>query len=111
MLYRLQGAGYDVKPGDLGENITTARLNLEEPPLDTELRIGSATIRLTGLRAPCVLIDRFSAGLKARLVVEGPGPSFRAGVMAVVSNGGPVAPGDGIRATLPARPRRALPPI
>jgi MOSC domain-containing protein YiiM len=79
--------------------------------LDTELRIGGATIRLTGLRTPCVLIDRFSSGLKARLVAKGAGPSFRAGVMAVVTDSGLVVPGDGIRAILPATPRRALPAI
>ena len=48
LLSGLQGAGHDVEPGDLGENITTAGLDLEELPLDTELRIGGATIRLTG---------------------------------------------------------------
>ena len=111
LLHGLQGAGYNVKPGDLGENITTAGINLEELPLDTELRIGSATIRLTGLRTPCVLIDRFSAGLKGLLVAVGPGPSFRAGVMAVVTDGGRVVPGDDVEVTLPARPQRVLPPI
>jgi MOSC domain-containing protein YiiM len=111
LLYGLRKAGYDVEPGDLRENITTAGLDVEELPLDTELRIGSATIRLTGLRTPCVLIDRFGAGLKAHLVAEKPGPPFRAGVMAIVTGGGLVVPGDDIRATLPATPRRALPAI
>jgi MOSC domain-containing protein YiiM len=95
----------------LGENITTAGLDLEELSLGTELRIGGATIRLTGLRTPCVLIDRFRAGLKTRLVAERSGPPFRAGVMAIVSGGGLVVPGDAIRAILPATPRRALPAI
>jgi MOSC domain-containing protein YiiM len=111
LLHDLQNAGYNVESGDIGENITTAGLDLEELPLDTELRIGSATIRLTGLRTPCVLIDRFSAGLKACLVTEKAGPPFRAGVMAVVTGGGLVVPGDDIRASLPATPRRALPSI
>lgn len=107
----LQAAGYDVASGDLGENIVTADLDLESLPLDTELRAGSAVIRLTGLRTPCVLIDRFSAGLKARLVADGPGPPFRAGVMGVVTGGGVVVPGDRIRTVLPAEPRRALPAV
>jgi MOSC domain-containing protein YiiM len=111
LLHELRRAGYDVEPGDLGENITTAGLDLEELPLGTELRIGGATIRLTGLRTPCVLIDRFRAGLKTRLVAERSGPPFRAGVMAIVSGGGLVVPGDAIRAILPATPRRALPAI
>ena len=110
----LQGsevAGYDVEPGDLGENITTVGIDLERLPLDTELRIGDATIRLTGLRTPCVLIDRFRRGLKARLIAQESGPPFRAGVMAIVTEGGLIVPGDVIRAILPATPRRALPAI
>src|ERR1700750_1928702 len=39
-------AGYGVEPGDLGENITTIGIDLERLPLDTELQIGDATIRL-----------------------------------------------------------------
>lgn len=104
--------GYDVGPGDLGENIATVGLELEGLPLDTELRIGaSAGLRLTGLRTPCVLIDRFKAGLKARLVTNRPGPPFRAGVMAVVSRSGDVYCEDAIRVLLPAASHRPLPPI
>jgi MOSC domain-containing protein YiiM len=106
LLHELQAAGYHVGPGDLGDNITTAGLDLEELPLDTELRIGSAVIRLTGLRTPCVLIDRFRAGLKTRLVAEVSGPPFRVGVMADVTRGGLVAPRDNIEGILPPEPRR-----
>ena len=111
LFHGLKAAGYDMEPGDLGENITTAGLDLEKLPLDTELRVGGAVICLTGLRTPCVLINRFKAGLKTRLVAEGPGSPFRAGVMAVVTAGGLVVPGDQIRTVFPATPRRALPPI
>lgn len=111
LLQDLAETGYEVGPGDLGENVTTSGLDLEALPLHTELLIGGATIRLTGLRTPCVLIDRFKAGLKARLSAEAFGPPFRAGVMAIVTEGGPVVPGDDIRAILPAPPRRALPAI
>jgi MOSC domain-containing protein YiiM len=108
----LRKSGYDVSPGDLGENITTAGLDLETLPLNTQLRIGtSANIRLTGLRTPCVLIDRFKSGLKSRLLVEMPNPPFRAGVMAVVSEGGEISPGDSIHAILPDRPHLPLPPL
>jgi MOSC domain-containing protein YiiM len=108
LLHELRKAGYTVEPGDLGENISTAGLHLEELPLHTELLMGGTTIRLTGLRTPCVLIDRFRPGLKTRLVAERPGPPFRAGVMAVVTRGGLVAPGNHIRAILPVAPQRAL---
>jgi MOSC domain-containing protein YiiM len=75
----LRSWSYDVGPGDLGENITTAGLDLETLPLNTELRIGnSANIRLTGLRSPCMLIDRFKSGLKGRLLEATPKLPFRA---------------------------------
>jgi MOSC domain-containing protein YiiM len=108
----LRNSGFDVSPGELGENITTAGLDLETLPLNTELRIGtSANIRLTGLRTPCILIDRFKSGLKGRLLDATLNPPFRAGVMAVVSKGGEISPGDPIRAILPDRPHLPLPAL
>jgi MOSC domain-containing protein YiiM len=108
----LRKFGFDVRAGDLGESITTIGLDLECLPLGTVLRLGaSATLELTGLRTPCVLIDRFKAGLKDRLQGGVPGPRYRAGVMAVVSEGGEVARGDSIRAFLPAPPHLNLPPL
>jgi MOSC domain-containing protein YiiM len=105
-------SGYDVRPGDLGENITTVGLDLETLPLNTVLRIGgSANIQLTGLRTPCVLLDRFKTGLKDRLRGGTPGPLFRSGVMAIVLQGGDVDRGDPIRVVLPAPPRLVLPPL
>jgi MOSC domain-containing protein YiiM len=105
-------SGFDIGPGDLGENITTAGLDLETLPLNTQLRIGSsANIRLTGLRTPCFLIDRFRSGLKSRLLADTPNPRFRAGVMAVVSEGGEISPGDPIHAILPNHPHQPLPPL
>jgi MOSC domain-containing protein YiiM len=108
----LRTRGFEVRPGNLGENITTTGLDLECLPLGTMLRLGaSATVRLTGLRTPCVLIDRFEAGLKDELRNGPLGPRFRAGVMAIVAEGGEVAPGDQIRAVLPAPPYLTLPPL
>jgi MOSC domain-containing protein YiiM len=97
--------------GDLGENIATVGLDLEAS-LGTLLRLGaSATLELTGLRTPCVLIDRFRSGLKNRLQGKPAGPRFKAGVMAIVTEGGEVSPGDRIRAVLPAPPNLDLPPL
>jgi MOSC domain-containing protein YiiM len=105
-------SGYDVRPGDLGENITTLGLDLEWFPLGTQLRFGSAaSVELTGLRTPCVLIDRFKAGLKKRMLGDPAGPAYRAGVMAIVLHGGEVSAGDRIRAVLPPLPRFPLPPL
>jgi MOSC domain-containing protein YiiM len=108
----LRTSGFEVCPGDLGENIATLGLDLECLPLGTSLRLGaSATLELTGLRTPCVLIDRFKFGLKDRLQDGAAGPRFRAGVMAIVTEGGEVSPGDRIKAVLPAPPHLALPPL
>lgn len=108
----LRTSGYEVHPGDLGENIATVGLALESLPLGTILLLGaSATLQLTGLRTPCVLIDRFKSGLRKRLEGDAARPRFRAGVMATVTKGGDVSPGDRIRTVLPAPPHQALPPL
>lgn len=112
LLDALRADGFEVGPGELGENITTAGLDLERLPLDTELRIGAdAGIRLTGIRTPCVLLDRFRAGLKARLIIDGPKRLYKAGVMGVVIKGGDVSPGDAIGVGWPDAPHRPLPPL
>jgi MOSC domain-containing protein YiiM len=109
----LRTIGYHVLPGELGENIRTAGLELEWLPLGTTLRLGpTAAVELTGLRTPCVLIDRFRAGLKRQVIQPAKsGPPFRCGVLGVVKAGGAVAAGDPTRVTLPDEPRSALPPL
>ena len=94
LLEALCADGYEVAPGDRGENITTKGLDLERLPLDTELRMGNDAIILLTLRTPCVLIDRFRSGLKARLVDVGSKLLFKVGVMGIVVKGGKVSPGD-----------------
>lgn len=109
----LKAEGYELEPGDLGENVLTQDIDLERLPLGSVLRLGpAATVELTGLRTPCVLIDRFKEGLKGKLNGSGSGhPAYRAGVMAVVRSGGRVRIGDRIEITFPARPWRLLPPL
>jgi MOSC domain-containing protein YiiM len=113
LLQKLQADGYEVMPGDLGENVTTEGLDLERLPLATRLVFGKmAVIELTGLRTPCALIDRFRSGLKRRLIKKkGATPRFEAGVMATVLKGGHVAPGDAIDVVLPAQPHTVLPAL
>lgn len=72
-------AGFEVEAGELGENITTAGLDLERMPLGTLIELGpTAMIELTGLRTPGILIDCFPAGLKRQVLssVE-TGPPFK----------------------------------
>jgi MOSC domain-containing protein YiiM len=107
----LRESGFEVAPGDLGENVTTRGLDLHALPVGTVLRIGrEAVVEITGLRNPCVQIDDFRRGLlKQVLVPDGSGGVVRrAGIMGVVRTGGTVRPGDVIAVELPAPPHRAL---
>ena len=107
----LVGNGFDVKPGDLGENITTSGIALHELPVGTLLRIGNeALIALTGLRNPCHQIDDFRSGLlKQCLPHDEQGEvQRRAGVMAIVIVGGIVTANDKIEVALPPLPHSPL---
>ncbi|UFW73014.1 MOSC domain-containing protein [Bradyrhizobium sp. WU425] len=109
----LSDAGFTVAAGDLGENITTAGLDLERMPLRTLIELGpTAIVELTGLRTPCVLIDRFQPGLKQQVLSSAEtGPPFKAGVLGVVRAGGMVAAGDTARARPPSSSFRPLPAV
>ena len=102
--------GFAVRPGDLGENITTSGIDLLALPTGATLAIGSAMIEITGLRNPCRQLDDFQPGLmKAVLDRAADGSLIRkAGIMGVVRSGGLVAPGDRIVITLPPEPHRPL---
>jgi MOSC domain-containing protein YiiM len=106
--------GFEVEPGQLGENITTRGIDLLNLPAGTLLKLGpEATVEITGLRNPCVQIDRFQPGLlKAVLIKDDDGQVVRkAGIMGVVTRGGPVSPADSIAVELPAEPHRPLKPV
>ena len=107
-------AGHEVRPGDLGENVTTRGVDLLGLPTGTLLHLGTtAVVELTGLRNPCLQIDGFDEGL-LRLVVgrDADGEVVRrAGVMGVVRAGGAVRPGDDLSVELPAGERTALQPV
>jgi MOSC domain-containing protein YiiM len=110
----LAARGYRVQPGDLGENVTTRDVDLLALPTGTVLRLGpQARIQLTGLRNPCTQLDAFAPGLmKALLERRADGVLVRkSGVMAIVLEGGRVAPGDAIDVEPPAEPWRALAPV
>jgi MOSC domain-containing protein YiiM len=53
----LQNEGHPIEPGTVGENITTAGLNLEELQPGTVLQLGSdVVIEVTSYTAPCKTI-------------------------------------------------------
>jgi MOSC domain-containing protein YiiM len=108
----LASIGFPVAPGNLGENVTTAGLDLTKFPLGTRLRIGnSAIVELTGLRTPCALIDRFQKGLKRAMIMKHEQPTFRCGVLGVAKSTGDIAPGDPIIAELPSSGLQPLPAL
>ena len=110
LLAELAVEGHEVAPGELGENVTTSGLDLLALPRGTRIRLGDAAeVELTGLRNPCVQIERFQPGLMRRLIRrDSAGTHRRAGVMAVVVEGGVVRTGDPIMVVLPAEPHEPL---
>lgn len=106
--------GFLVEPGQLGENITTRGIELRGLPAGTILFLGeTAVIKVTGLRNPCAQIDAFQPGLlRAVLDRDEAGQVIRkAGVMAIVKEGGVVRIGDSVRVQVPAGPYRPLQPV
>ncbi|MCU1407787.1 MAG: hypothetical protein JWQ43_4090 [Glaciihabitans sp.] len=110
----LEGRGFTVTAGQLGENITTRGIDLINLPLHSRLHLGSsATVLVTGLRSPCHLINKFQDGLmKACLGRDEDGLLVRkAGIMGIVLAGGDITAGDGVRVELPVGPRLPLPVV
>ncbi|WP_338467627.1 MOSC domain-containing protein [Novosphingobium sp. ZN18A2] len=107
----LAGRGFAVKPGQLGENVTTRGIDLLSLPQGTRLRLGQeAIVEVTGLRNPCRQIDEFQAGLLAETIEKRSDGTLlrKTGVMSVVLSGGAVRPGDAITVELPDGPHRPL---
>src|SRR4051812_43261588 len=96
----LRARGFDVGPGELGENVTTRGVPLLELPTGTRLHLGAeAIVELTGLRNPCVQLNGRTPGLMDAVLDRAPDGSLvrKAGVMAIVVRGGDVRPGDELR--------------
>jgi MOSC domain-containing protein YiiM len=110
----LRAKGFAIKPGDLGENVTTSGIDLLALPTGTRLHLGAdAVVEVTGLRNPCIQLDQFQKGLMAAtLDKDADGNLIRkAGVMSIVIADGDVRPGDAIRVELPDMPHRPLLPV
>ena len=103
----LRSRGFTVGAGELGENITTRGLDVLALPRGTRLHIGKeAVVEVTGLRNPCVQIDRFQKGLLDAVLDRDDGGALvrKSGIMSIVIAGGDVYPGDAIEVTLPPEP-------
>ena len=110
----LRAGGFDVGPGDIGENVSTRGLDLLALPTGTRLRLGAAAVvEVTGLRNPCVQLDDFRPGLMRAVLDRDDGGNLvrKAGVMAIVLAGGDVRPGDPIAIELPPLPHTPLAPV
>jgi MOSC domain-containing protein YiiM len=110
----LKAAGFDVSPGQMGENVTTRGVDLLGLPAGARLYLGeAAVVEVTGLRNPCSQLDSIQPGLmEATLGRDEEGNLIRkAGVMGIVVTGGEVRAGDLIRVELPPGPHRALEPV
>jgi len=110
----LHAGGFNLRPGSIGENVTTRGIDLLALPTGTRLRLGAeALIEITGLRNPCRQIEAFQTGLlQAVLGHDANGNLIRkTGVMAVVITSGEVRVGDTIAVTLPKGEQRPLMPV
>jgi MOSC domain-containing protein YiiM len=110
----LRDEGFDLAPGELGENVTTRGIDLLALPTGTRLHLGEAAIvEVTGLRNPCVQLDDLRPGLMAATLDrdDDGGLVRRAGVLGIVLAGGEIRSGDTIRVELPSGPRPPLQPV
>ena len=107
-------AGYALRPGDIGDNVTTRGISLLNLPSATRLHLGAeAVVEVTGLRNPCRQIDGFRPGLMGALLDRDAEGNLvrKSGIMAIVLAGGEVRPGDQIGVELPPEPHRPLKPV
>ena len=82
---------FELKPGQIKENITTSGLDLSQSKAGEVFFIGdSVTMEVVGECQPCGKMDAIRPGLREQL-------GGRRGMLAMVINGGPIKIGDSIR--------------
>lgn len=98
----------------MGENITTRGIKLLGFGKGTRLKIGTgAIVEITGLRNPCSQIENFQPGLLAAVLGRTADGSLirKAGVMAIVLEGGIVQANDTIEVMYEPSDFKALLPV
>lgn len=111
LLQELSAKGFEVLHGSLGENITTAGIDLLGLPRDAVLQFdGGVRLKITGLRNPCSQIEAFQTNLLKEVVGKDSQGNLvrRAGVMGVVETGGTITRGEAFQAILPCEPHHRL---
>lgn len=99
LLDELAGKGFQVAPGQLGENVTTRGIGLLQLSVGTRLRLGpDAVIEVTGLRNPCHQINGIAPGMMDAVIDRAADGSLRrkCGIMAIVLASGMVSVGDAV---------------
>ncbi len=110
----LKTKGFNVGPGQMGENITTRGVDLLSLPVGTRLHLGNdAIVELTGLRNPCKQLNTIQDRLMQATIEKKPDGTIvrKSGVMSIVIAGGDVFLNDTIRVELPVEPHRAMEPV
>lgn len=102
----LNKKGFDLSPGEMGENITTTGIDLLNLPKNTQLKIGNAIIEITGLRNPCSQLNDLRPGLMNELVFKDQENEIirKAGIMGIVVEGGIINLENIIEVILPPKP-------
>jgi MOSC domain-containing protein YiiM len=114
LYHELAGRGFELTPGEMGENVTTSGVELLDLPRGTRLRVGErAILELTGLRNPCKQLEGLYHGLMSAVLDRDADGNLvrKAGVMAIVAESGTVVPGDPIDVLLPPGPHEPLEPV
>lgn len=100
---QLNGLGYSLGSGDLGENITTTGIDRAQWRIGQRWRVGQAIIEFTKIRVPCDTLNVYGRGIQKAMydarVKAGDTSSplwAMSGFYASVVQGGPVRPGDPI---------------
>ena len=107
----LKNAGFNLSPGQMGENITTRGIDLLGLPTNTLLYLGDkAVVKVTGLRNPCAQLNNLQSGLMAAVLDKDEQGNLirKSGIMSIVIKGGKVKPGDTIAIELPPKPHKSL---
>jgi MOSC domain-containing protein YiiM len=89
----LRAEGVDLKAGDVGENFTTAGVELKGMGEGTRLRVGECLIEITDVRTPCRSLDQWDKRLLKLM-------NGRSGWVCKVIEEGVVRPGDGVEVVL-----------
>jgi MOSC domain-containing protein YiiM len=110
----LAGKGMAVRPGEMGENVTTQGMDLLALPVGARLFLGqTAVVEVTGLRDPCAQLNGLLPGLmKACIAKDMAGKVLRkVGIMGIALVGGVVRAGDPIRVELPVGKWQQMGPV